>query len=218
MLEHRLEPGVPRIADDADLHRGLEALLVLQRGDPAGDAGGGEPEQLELLDRAGACSISRSGTPERHDPHLGMRRLQRLGEVGAEPVHDRAFLDRDERCGASCSSSSSIAWSSGLRNRAVDHRAVDAVGGQQLGRLRAPAAPSCRPRGSRRPCPGGAAPTCRTAPRGSRTRAGARPAPCRADSGCRTGRRCAPAPSGAAPISSSPSLGAVTVMPGTASM
>ena len=56
---------------------------------------GGEAELLELL---GARRLldQAVGHAERHDAHLGMGRLQRLGEVGAEAVHDGALLDRDQ--------------------------------------------------------------------------------------------------------------------------
>ena len=133
MLEHRLEVAVPGIADDADLHRASRlsscCSAVIRRAMP----GGGEPVRLELL---GARRLLDQPVrdAERDDPHLGMRRLQRLGQVGAEAVHDGALLDRHQRA---------VLLQQQLQHRVVerleetgvDHRAVDAVGGEQLGRL-----------------------------------------------------------------------------------
>ena len=95
LLQHAPQVRVPRVPDDADLHRASRlsscCSAVMRRAMPAG----GQPEGLELL---GARRLLDQpvGHAEGDDPHLGVGGLQRLGQVGAEAVHDRPLLHRDQ--------------------------------------------------------------------------------------------------------------------------
>src|SRR5262249_18832329 len=116
VLEHRLEVGIARIADDADLHLGSRLSscwsAVMRRAMPAAV----RPYSSSCSPR-GACSIRRSGTPSATTRTSGCVVCSVSATHAPKPfmMVPSSIVTRI-RC--SWSSDSSMAWSSGLRKRA----------------------------------------------------------------------------------------------------